>query len=60
MTITKSVKIIDKKKFGRAALDKYSKTFVIYVAAFEGPEMTSNLSKTAQVIDDSLIQVSAL
>ena len=35
LSITKRIELIDKKEFAKAALDKESKTFVVYVAALK-------------------------
>lgn len=46
---TKQEKLIDKREFARAALDKKSNTFVIYVAALEAllARMIIHLSREA-------------
>ena len=44
---TKRVKLIDKKKFAKAALDKNSKTFVVYVASFNSTPFNVQRSSLA-------------
>ena len=50
---TKRVKLIDKKKFAKAALDEKFETFVVHVAALEvspkSVEITMHLSQAAQI-----------
>lgn len=59
-SITKRVKIINKKEFIKPALDRNSESFVIYITALKIPEITFYLSRVAQIINDNLIQVAAL
>ena len=59
---TKRVKLIDKKKFVKAALDENSETFVVYVAALKAPlsGMTIHPSQAAQILDSDPVQIAAL
>ena len=58
LSTTKRVQIIDPKEFIIAALDADSKTFVVYVAIWEGEKMPVNLKKQAQI--EARAQVGAL
>lgn len=48
LSTTSWIKLIDKKKFAKAALDENSETFVIYVVALEAETLVYPL-QTAQI-----------
>lgn len=62
LPITKQVKHIDKKKFANIALEKESKTFVVYVAVLEALiiGMTIYLFRTALITNGDSMQVATL
>ena len=50
---TRRVKLIDKKKFAKAALDENFETFMVHVAALEASKpagMSINPSRAAQIV----------
>lgn len=60
LSTTKRVKLINKKEFAKAALDAESKTFIVYVAELETPEMTIHPSQTVQINVGDPVQVAVL
>ncbi len=53
---TSRVELVDKKEFAKAALDRNSETFVVYVTALELPTaMPIHPSRTSQVLDDPIL-----
>lgn len=47
---TKKMELINKHEFAKAALDKISKTFVVYIATLEASGITIYPSQTAQIV----------
>lgn len=62
MPITKLVKLINKKVFAKARLDKNSETFVIYIAILKAllVRITIYLLQTIQILASNLLKIAAL
>lgn len=54
------MKLINKIFFAKVVLGKNFKTFVIHIAALETPVMTIQPLQIAQLINDNLVQITAL
>lgn len=63
LSIIRQVKLIDKRKFTKAALDKNFETFILHVAAPRTTttvEMKIHYVQAAQVAKDDQVQIPAL
>lgn len=60
MLIIKQVEIFVKKEFAKAALNKNSETFAIYIIAFKASKITIDFLRVTYVIGDNFMQFIAL